>query len=183
MKHKTLIIRGANSTDDLGNLGVISHNIARVYSECDRVIFIDKRGESRVVKGSEEDASLVDLQFFDIEDSLGDFLLCLRKIKDAYNSAHSNTKDLAHAFVGQWLFNWISSDTKNPFGITVFRMLQEGMREQVADSADEFIEKDFGMSSVIILQADGTKIPRVTNPPADGVSSDDGAGEKRRSDS
>ena len=177
MQHKTLIIKGIDSTDELGMYGIA---LADKFANCDRVVFISKKGNSRVVKGSEDGASLTDLQFFDAEDHLGNFLLFLKKVKNAYETAHPETKDLAHAFVGQWVFNWnfVHDDGRaihRSGEFSVIGMMEDGKYGLVEKSADEFIEKDFGMSSVIKLRTDGTEIgPKSPDQAAGAVSSDGG---------
>jgi hypothetical protein len=153
--HKTLIIRGVDSTDELSSLGM---PVALKYSECDRVVLISKRGQPRVVKGSERDASLTDLQFVDADQSMSDFLLCIQKIKTIFEDAHPETVKLSHAFVGQWLFYWMNEN-----GYNNLQLLREGRIDEVMKLADEFIERDFGMSAEKVRRNDGHKISHQTS--------------------
>lgn len=164
-----LILKGANSTDDLSAYGMA---IADRFFSSKNVILANKEGKATYIKGNGKFYDKIDL--IDLEDPLGEISLILRKIYDAHQSAHPDTRYLARSFVGNWLFIWYFRDD------STIGLMMRGQLDLLRESADNFIERDFGMNGDAILNADGTK---KFNSSAKTISGDDGPGENAGSNS
>lgn len=164
-----LILKGVDSTDDLSAYGIA---IADRFFSSKNVILANKKGKATYIKGNGKFYDKIDL--IDLEDPLGELSLIIRKIYDAHQFAHPNSKDLSRSFVGSWLFIWYSGDD------STIDLMINGQLDLLRESADYFIERDFGMNGDAILNADGTK---KSNSSAKTISGDDGPRENAGSDS
>jgi len=145
------IIRGAKDTDELSKYGDIAANR---YYKAKTVFLIDKEDKVHFSKGDEH--PLEPMEYFELEDDLNEFSLIMQKIYFAYKEAHPDTWfGLAHGFVGQWLFNRPIKMSNNRYEFAWEAMHRKNL-DSLRESADDFIEHDFGMSSEVVLNNDGT---------------------------
>lgn len=141
-----LIIKGASTTDDLSYYGVA---LASRYAAANTVILIDKDNKVNFVKGNNHPLERMD--FMELEDSLNEFSLIIQKIFDAHRIAHPESFDLSRSFVANWLFTWTFGTNK-----VTYEVMKTNEMDFLRESADDFIERDFGMSREAILNNDGT---------------------------
>jgi hypothetical protein len=92
-----------------------------------------------------------DVDIMSSYDELNELGLLLRKIQEAHKAAHPDSKDLTRKFVALWLCDFPNGDKFN------IQLMSNKNWDRLAKSADEFIERDFGMSRVIVLNNDGSK--------------------------
>lgn len=167
-----LILIGAESTDDLGQYGL---PIAERYEKADSVVLVTKTGKGYPVKfGRDQFHSNIEAIY--LEDDLNSLRMIVAKIVLAHRTAHPESKDLSRQFVSVWMFDMNSSDGQPKLNYELFdRRHLDILRK----SADEFIERDFGMGDPGTLNSDGT---RINSSPAR-ISSHDGEGDDLRADS
>jgi hypothetical protein len=146
-----LIIKGATSTDELAPLGLY---FAQRYADAEHVILVDDRGQSRQVKGITETLAVVDL--VELEAPLSILAAQARRLKETYERMHPTTPELAHSFVGIWLFYFGLNESQ---GHTTIDYAEAGDVERIRRSADDFISSDFGRAPIGSLSPDGGKAP------------------------
>lgn len=143
-----LIIRSIKDDSSLSHLSLNNIKDLHKYDHV-KVLYNDGTKENWSRFPKEED--YINIDYISTYDDLNEFALLLRKIELAHKVAHPDSKDLTRIFIGMWLFDYINEDKFN------IQLLSNKNWNRLSRSADEFIENDFGMSSVVVLNNDGTK--------------------------
>lgn len=167
----TLIVRGVSEVDQLKALGL---PMARRYAEADNVIFITG-AQARAIKGLSQ-GDRHPMEYIDADPVHGLVVQLMNRIKAEYEECHPGTQELAHSFVGQWLFYFIA-----PPDMVVIDAIAAGETEKLRKSAEMFIESDFGREPIDTISADGRTASSNSTPA--GVPRDERSGQDVRRDS
>lgn len=144
-----LIVKGVFAVDELKALGL---PMAQRYADAKNVWLIQGR-LVRQVKGP-QDPEAHPIEYVDAFPIHGVVADCMMRIKAEYEARHPETPELAHSFVGQWLFYFIA-----PPDMVVIDAIAAGDAEKVKQSAEIFIRSDFGREPLDTISADGSSAP------------------------